>query len=128
EICTYNNSQPNNAPWDIEWSADSKLIASVTDKGCTVWNANRGAIVALRYTQYRDFIAWHPQRPYIASLRHSVTDNSDSEQAYIWDATTAKKLIQLNSNVFDEAAWSPDGMRLAISTEDQAVQIWQVWQ
>jgi WD40 repeat protein len=129
EICTFNHGQPNTGAGYMAWSADSQLIVCTIKGGSVVWDARSGAIITTRYTQSGyDDVAWHPQRRYLASTMESTTDTDDGYKGYIWDAMTGKEILRLNSTTHDILAWSPDGLRLALATLNDTVEIWQIWE
>jgi WD40 repeat protein len=128
QICTF-SALPHNVTMQLQWSADSKLIACVMNNATVqVWDASNGAPVTVRYeTPGLDYIDWNPKRRFIASTMQSITNQSEFIKAHIWDATSAKEVTQLSNDVWS-LAWAPDGMQIAIATLNNEIQIWQVWQ
>jgi len=136
---------------NVSWSPDSKRLAAPSqDDTVTVWEAETGkellTLGVHRNGAYADAVssvAWSPDgkrlatgtgrlppsRAEIETLRaHGLSVNLEKnpfDVLKVWDAETGKELLALNGRdkLISSVAWSPDGRRLAGSSNGTA----KVW-
>jgi len=134
-VFTYKSQ--SNIVGSMVWSRDSQYIASADDQKLNVWNAYDGFSYndsnAIRYnfpnlacaSELR-IMGWSPNNTYLLYACYGL--NESKEMIDSWNFP-AHKLITLktltDSDTGLDAAWSPDGKYLAI-TSGSTVQVWRV--
>jgi WD40 repeat protein/Flp pilus assembly protein TadD len=121
--------------WDVAYSPDGKRLASAggdqrgADPGDVwVWDPNTGEQL-LRFRGHSGPVrrlAYSPDGQRIASTSH-VSGRSGSVEVKIWEVASGKELVAIpvdsSRSVFG-LAFSPDGGRLATSSSDGVVGLW----
>jgi WD40 repeat protein len=123
---------------DISVAPGGKYVASTAHDEIQVWDARTGT-KQFAYHGHNDeqggfvsSIAWSPDGAHIASVcsidaaRHS----GHRARIHLWQTTgeTPGSLVSnwtCHADAVHELCWSPDGLRLASSSFDGTVQIWQ---
>ncbi len=116
------------SPNSIDWSPDGTRIVSSSDEGfATVWNVATGEEVSHYSRSGGDAMSlfgasWNPVDERIVVL-------GGGRYTAIWDAQTGNLITWVNTSdylgvIF--SAWSPDGMKLALGTAMNEVDIFDV--
>jgi len=97
----------------VAWSPDGKRLATESDDGAKVWDAETGKELL---TVTGDSVAWNSDGTRLATATR--------EGAKVWDAETGQELLTLSGprGWVETLAWSPDGKRLAAA--GSAVKVW----
>jgi serine/threonine protein kinase len=133
----------------VAWSADSRLIASGSADGTVqVWNAIGSDSVAntgYTYVTYRDHVgsvnavAWQPGPPLLPGQEARIASGGADATVRVWSFGTAGKTqypqaqnLQGETLIYrghaapvTDVTWAPDGRRIASSSADGTVQVWQ---
>jgi WD40 repeat protein len=119
----------------VAWSPDGARVASAgTDKTVQVWEVSSGRILFTfnGHTDVVTALAWSPDGKYIAS-----SANDRTVQVWEWARDTSRNFItsllfpQRRVNTYrghsqkvTGVAWSPDGRRIASTSSDKSMQLW----
>jgi WD40 repeat protein len=117
--------------WSFDVSPDLRAIAFATSKGLVVYDFNTYAL--LRTVDKNENIislAWSPDGKQLgASFTRGIDELHGQVILKIWDTATWKLISQptfgedlINERILD-IAWSPDGTKLAISTDVHGVMV-----
>ena len=105
----------------LDWSPDGRWIA-VSDGGggITVLDAATG--LARLSTRIHS----EPMKAYRWSPDSTLIAGRSGNSAYVWQAMSKKALVRLTGHALSvtDLSWSPDGHRLATSSNDGTVKIW----
>ncbi len=107
----------------VVWSPDGSQIAASTDDGkVLVWDAATGQLThpleGHRY--YVWSLTWRPDgKQLISSSWHDGVMR-------VWDTTTWEKIATLNSTAVLAVAWNPAGTKLAASSDDGTIRLWDM--
>ncbi len=110
-----------NSVQSIAFSPDgSRLLSGSYDKTARVWDINTGQEL-LRLTGFPSdipSISYSPDGNFIAVANTTAS---------IWDANTGMRLFDIPSKGhLYEVAFSPDGKRLVLTSQDASIQVWDV--
>ncbi len=94
----------------VAWSPNGRYIAASGSQRLAVWNARTGELL-LQLRRQAQRLAWAPD-----SLHLLFTDDGE---AYQLELVTGREVRALR--VPDEAAWTPDGERIAVWQDDGLV-------
>ena len=120
--------------WDVNsvcWSGDGKRIASgSSDNTVRIWDAATGQnLLELKgHTDSVKSVSWSSDSTRLAS-------GSEDSTVRIWDAATGRNLLEINCRTNSQilkrftsgvlsVSWSSDGKRIASSSWDNTVRIW----
>jgi WD40 repeat protein len=101
------------------WSPNGNLIASgFPDNGIVIWNPNTGERVNPVFGGTT--FAWSPDSTQL------VTGSFYNNTLHIQDVIAGSEVMSLTgaSDVTNSVAWSPDGSRIASSSADHKIHIW----
>lgn len=126
----------------LAWSPDgTRLVAGGYEDtadalpSVQVFHATTGETLAI-YRHHSSTVTtatWSPDGKQIASASAKRFTGTDAHPTYqtdptvhIWDAATGQPLFlyQGHSATVTDVAWSPDGQRIASSSDDHTVQVW----
>lgn len=106
----------------IAWSYDDTRIASLLERGAIkIWNPDTGQCTSILddANEYWSF-AWSYDGTRLASVSIETVD--------IWDPHTGQRILALRTEaryIYRRfIAWSRDGSRIALASDDKVVQIW----
>jgi WD40 repeat protein len=109
--------------WKVDFSPDGKRLVSVSDDNTLkVWDAQSGRELFSLKEQSDGFFS--PDGKRLAT----VGEGSTTPRISVWDALTGQVIVTLQGHTswVDRLAFSPDGKRLASSSNDQTLRIWDL--
>ena len=106
----------------VVWSPDSQLVASSDQNGSIqVWNAATGKrkFVCKNSPSGQTLLSWSSNGQYIAG--------ANGGSVFVWNATHGSLMTHYTAQSagITALAFSPDSQRIATSSYDRTVQIWQ---
>lgn len=107
---------------DVKWSPDSRKVLTVgSNREANIWDANNGTLLH-NLSGHSDYVTcggWSPDGTKVAT-------GSWDRTIRIWNASTGVMIRTLiTATNINDAAWSPEGSRLA-SSEFTMVKIWNL--
>jgi WD40 repeat protein len=119
----------------VAWSPDGARVASAgTDNTVQVWEVSTGRVLFTfnGHTDRVTALAWSPDGKYIASAA-----NDRTVQVWEWARDTSRNfftsllfhqrrviIYRGHSQKVTGVAWSPDGRRIASTSNDKSMQLW----
>ncbi len=104
------------------WSPDGRKLASITDIDgkVIIWDGITGSMVRTLdgHIKKPSSIDWSPD-----GLKIAISSASDSS-VLIWNAINGRLINRFTTGSCHETFWSPQGDKLATSTENATIQIW----
>jgi WD40 repeat protein len=116
-----------------EWSPDGELIASGDSENIKLWDPVTGELLYTfdaegDHAGWVNTLDWSPDSRLLAN---HIRRSSDADAVEVWDVETGEKLVEISGIYMDgdgfynnALAWSPDDSRLASTSDDGKVYIW----
>lgn len=119
--------------YSVAFSPDGKLIAGGQDGGVYLWDAATGANVAAFETKPNSFdtyivydLDFSPDGSMLAAALNGYTADPPG-MVVLWNVTTGQVVASAKHTAgVRSVAFSPDGKKLAIGTDDNLVFLWDV--
>ncbi|HTJ45811.1 MAG TPA: protein kinase [Kofleriaceae bacterium] len=106
----------------IDISADSTRVLTASEDGTArVWDAKTGRLLA-----WLDGTSWIDTARFAADGAHVLTSDRDGK-VRLWDVPVTRAYADTSTESTQAAAsfaWSPDGARLAMASDDGSIGIW----
>jgi WD40 repeat protein len=106
----------------VGWSPDGKtLVSGSIDMTIRFWDPETGKQIEV-LNEYASSVAWSPDGRFLA------TSSTGARRIHLWDPQSGKELCSLKGHAEHiwSIAWSSDSKRLASTSFDKTVRIWNM--